>query len=558
MIHRILPLRALCLVALLGLAACEDSEDRAARHLENAEALVAEGDLSAAVLEFRNVLKFVPDHREALAQLAELQMSAGAEDAAFGTYQRLVDDHPDATEGWLTLAEIAIRRNRWDDAASFAEQAEAQAPDSDRTALIRAALDFRAAVETDDAEAAAAAAAVARRHVAAEPGSLIARQILIGHAGAFLGPEDALAEVDAALEDLPGIYALHQLKVQTLADLGRAEAIGPALEAMAQRFPDRTEPQQSLLSWYMQQGDPASAEDFLRGRASEADTALSDRLNLVNFLREIEGAEAALAEIGRQIADMPADAERDTAVLRGLRATLLFEGGEPEAAIDEIRAVLVDLDPGSEANNLRVALARMLAARGRESAAMDEIETVLAQDSGHVEAIKIKALRLIGADETDAAVRLLRKGQATAPEDAELVQLMGDAHARAGNWDLAGARYATAVDLAENAPGPSRVYAEFLLSRGRPGPAETVLVDALRQSPTDLGLLVALSELHLRENRLDKARRGVARLRALGSDRARRAADSIEADMLLRENRTDEMLALVEQMAAGGAATRTP
>ena len=199
-----LSIRSLCLgVLLLGLAACEDFEDRAARHLENAEALVAEGDLGAAVLEFRNVLEYVPTHREALAQLAELQMSSGAEDAAFGTYQRLVDNHPDATEGWLSLAEIALRQNRWDEAAIFADQAEALAPDSARTALIRAALDFRAAVEAEDADMAEAAAAVARRHVDSDPASLIARQILIAHAGNFLTVEDALAEVDAALAVLP-------------------------------------------------------------------------------------------------------------------------------------------------------------------------------------------------------------------------------------------------------------------------------------------------------------------------------------------------------------------
>ena len=162
-----------------------DSEDRAARHLENAEALVAKGDTAAAVLEFRNVLEYQPTHREALTQLAAIQMSGGAEDAAFGTYQRLVDDHPDAAEAWLSLSEIAIRRNRWDEAVRFAEQAEALAPDSDRTALIRAALDFRAAIGAEDAVAAAAAAAVARRHVEGEPDNLIARQVLIADAGNF-------------------------------------------------------------------------------------------------------------------------------------------------------------------------------------------------------------------------------------------------------------------------------------------------------------------------------------------------------------------------------------
>ena len=493
---------------LLTLAACEDSEDRAARHLENAEALVAEGDLGAAVLEFRNALEFAPTSREALTQLADIQMAGGAEGAAFGTYQRLVDNHPDAAEGWLNLAEIAIRQNRWDDAAPFAAQAETQAPDDPRTALIRAALDFRTAVETQDADTAAAAAMVARRHVADEPDNLIARQILIAHAGNFLATEDALAELDAALDVLPDIYTLHQLKVQTLADLGRTDAVGPALERMAQQFPDNTEPRQLLVNWYLGQGDTEAVERFLRTRA-EADTAeFSDRLSLVNFLRELRGPEPALAEIDRQIAAMPEDASRDLAVLRGLRATLMFDSGDPEAAIADLEGVLGTLPDGAEANNLRVALARMLSVVGREDEARAAVETVLEQDSGHVEASKIKAQWLIDEDQTDAAVQLLRQAQATAPRDAEVVRLMGDAHARAGNWELAGERYATAVDLSGKAPRESLIYANFLIGQDRPGPAETVLVDALRQAPNDPDLLVALTGLHLRENRPDQARQG--------------------------------------------------
>lgn len=537
---------------LLVLAGCDSSEDRAARHLRNAESLVAEGDVGAAVLEFRNVLQFDPNNRAALEQMADIQMSRGAEDAAFGLYQRLVDNHPDAAQGWLSLAEIAIRRNRWDQAEVFADEAEARVPDSDRMALIRGALDFRTAIGAQDAAAATAAAGVARRHLAGEPDNLIARQVLIAHAGTFLGTEEALAEIDAALVELPDVYPLHQLKVQTLAELGRVDAVGPALEAMARQFPDRAEPQQLLVDWYLRRGDPDSVERFLRARASGDDAAFSDRLTLVNFMRAAEGTAPALAEIDRQIAALPADAGRDAAVLRGLRATLLFDQGDAGAAIAELEGVLADFTEGADANNLRVALARMYSATGREGDAVAEIETVLAADSGHVEAAKIKARRLIDGDDTDAAVRLLRQAQSTDPRDADVVRLMGEAHARAGNWDLAGERFAQAVDLSGRAPRESLVYADFLLRQGRPRPAETVLVDALREAPSDPALLRALSELHLGENRLGEARRGIAELRALGTEAAVRAAEALEAAVLLRENRTGDVRTLIEQMAAEG------
>lgn len=537
---------------LLTVAACDSAEDRAARHLENAEALMAQGDIGEASLEFRNVLQNVPTNRAALEQFAAIQMMVGAEGGAAALYQRLVDNHPDATEGWLVLAEIAIRDNRWSDAATLAAEAEARAPDDPRTVLIRAMLDFRAAHEAQDAEMAAASATVARTHVAREPDNLIARQLLIAHAGTFLGNEQALVEIDAALASLPHIYRLHELKLQTLAGLERAEALGPALEAMLTQFPDDAETLELLVQWYLGRGNTAAVERVLRDRASVETANLTDRLLLINYLRELRGDAAAQAEIDRQIAALPAEAVSDRTVLRGLRATLLYDQGEALAAIAEIEAVLGEAPRGTEANNLRVALAQMLAAIGREDEAMTEIEAVLADDSGHVEASKIKARQLIDGDETDEAVRLLRLAQTTDPTDPDIVGLMGDAHARAGNWALAEERYAQATALADNAPTESLVYAEFLLGQGRASTAETVLEEALRASPRDLALLRALTLLQLEQGRVDDARSGIVRLRALDTDAARQVAEVLEASALLREGRVDDTQALVEQMATEG------
>jgi predicted Zn-dependent protease len=547
------PLRlfaASLLVVLLG--ACDSPESRAARHMENAENLLASGDIGAATLELRNVLQNMPTDRGALEALAPILLEAGDEGAAAGLYRRLVENHPDAVDGWLTLAEIAIRRNDWANVETLAQEAETRAPDDERTALILAMLDFRAAIQAENAEQAAEAAAVARAHVAREPDSLIARQILIAHAGTFIDEETALAEIEDALTALPEVYALHQIRLQTLAALDRAEAIGPALEDMLARFPDEAQPLEMLVQWYIGRGNTAAVERVLRGRADAETAGLQDRLLLVNFLRELRGDEDALAELDRQIAALPAEPTEDGTVLRGLRATLLFDGGDAPGAIEALRAVLAEAPEEADTNNLRVALAQMIAATGDETAAMAEIDAVLANDSGHVEAGKIKARQLIDGDETDEAIRLLRQAQATDPTDADVLRLMGEAHGRAGNWALAGERYAQAVDLSNNAPAESLVYAEFLLTQGREQAAETVLEDALRAAPADLALLRAITRLQLETDQLDDARQGIARIRALDTDLARQTDEALEASALLREDRVDETQALVERMAEAG------
>ena len=557
MYQSFVPIRFLSIPLLvLALAACDDADSRAARHLANAEALVAEGDLGAAVLEFRNVLQHAPTHRDALEQLAAIQLGNGAENAAFGTYQRLVDNHPDAAEGWLSLTEIAIRNNRWDQVPAFAEQAVALAPEDTRTELINAAIDFRTAAEARDISSAAEARAVARDHVVRQPDNLIARQILIAHAGTFLGPDDLLAEVEMALPELPGNYALHQIRVQTLSELGRVSEVGPALEAMAGQFPDESEPRQLLVDWYMRQGDSDAVERFLRAEASDEAAPFAIRMNLINFLREIQGPEAALSEIDRQIAALPAASgegeDRDGNMLRGLRATLQFDMGAPEEALAELDAVLDVMQEGSDADNLRVARARVLMALGREDAAQAEIDMVLARDSGQVEAAKIKAARLIEAGAIDEAVRLLRQAQATSPRDAEVVMMMGNAHARGGDWDLAGERYSTAVGLSGNAPRETLVYVDFLRQRGQQDLAPPILLDALRQAPGNVALIQSLVDVYLDTNQIEQARRGISQLRALDTPAARQMADMFEVEALRREGRIAEMSDMVESMAAQG------
>ena len=73
-------------VALFGLSACENSKDKAARHLASAMALAEKGDGDRALVEFRNVFKLDPENVEARREFADFLLARGDLAGAYGQY----------------------------------------------------------------------------------------------------------------------------------------------------------------------------------------------------------------------------------------------------------------------------------------------------------------------------------------------------------------------------------------------------------------------------------------------------------------------------------------
>ena len=269
----------------------------------------------------------------------------------------------------------------------------------------------------------------------------------------------------------------------------------------------------------------------------------------MRFLNEVRGPAAARAELDRLVA-----AAADPAPYARARAALDFAAGDTDAAIAAMRGLVADAEPSDATRDLETGLAGMLAETGDGEAAAAIVEAVLAADRDHVAALKLRAKLALDADRPEAAVQDMRTALAQAPRDAEALTVMALAYERQGARELAGEQLARAVEASDRAPAESLRYAAFLMQDDRTGPAEAVLVDALRRAPEDPELLATLGEIHLA--RRDWARAGqVAALLARlgrpggggggGRSSRRRASPG--------EGRTDETLALLEELAGDGS-----
>ncbi|WP_209425313.1 tetratricopeptide repeat protein [Pararhodobacter sp. SW119] len=550
MIRLILPL---VLAATVSLAACENSERRAERHFESGVALLESGEVSQALLELRNAVRLKDDFPEARVLIARTLRERGEAGAAFAEYQRLVDQHPDSLEGRLALGELAFESANWEAAERHGRAALELAPDDRVAQLIGAALDYRDASIASDANAAGEAVATVRAHLdEVSEENLTAWRIVIDHTANTSDRGALLSTLNAAIEARPDIYDFHRMRLGILAELEREADIPGALRAMLAQFPEREEPRGIMVAWYMQQGDLAAAEAFLRELTGAPDAGASEKLVVVEFLRLTSGDDAALEELDQLIAAEP-DATADLATYRALRASIRFERGERDTALSEMQSLLEETEADERTNNLRLVYAQMLLATDAEDQARTQVDRILEDDASHVEALKLRATWLIEADRPGEALAALRTAQGAAPRDPQLMMLMGQAHERGGERDLAGERYALAAEFSGNAAREALNYARYLFEADRIDSAESVLSSALNVSPQSLPLMRAMAEVQMRRNDWDRVTRLVWQMRALDTDAGNTAANEVEAELLLRQGRTQDTITFLEGMVRDGA-----
>jgi tetratricopeptide (TPR) repeat protein len=202
-------------------------------------------------------------------------------------------------------------------------------------------------------------------------------------------------------------------------------------------------------------------------------------------------------------------------------------------------------------NRYKVSLAQMQGAVGNQVAARALVEEVLAADASDVSALKLKASWQVIDDQTAEAIVNLRSALSEAPRDAEIMTLLSAAYEREGNRELMAEMLSLAVEASNRAPQTSIRYANFLAQQEKYRAAEEVLINSLRLAPQDLGLLSTLGRVHLAMEDWARAEQDIERLRQLDDPRATALADEMQAQLLARQRKTDDLTSFLEQLGQG-------
>ena len=541
MLHRCLrfPTHALLLVAALGVAACDSAEERAEAHYQRAMALLDEGDADRAMVEFRNVFRLNGNHHAARAEFARLLAERGQLREAVSQYLRLVEQDWQNAEGHRRLTELALTIGDFGTARTHSDAAYDLDPQNPESRAFRAAVDFR-----DDKEG---AVEMARGVVAEAPGNVAANMVLIADRIRAGDNAAALALIAAAEAHAPKDEGLALAKLGVLEQIGDNAAVGAQLKSMDETFPENPGVRQALVRWYVGEGDLDAAEAMLRADAAAAPDDPTAKLTVVRFLQETRGPEAARAELDRLVAE--AGEGTDTAPYRRALATLDLAEGETERAVATLEDIVATSEPSDDRRDTQAALAGLRDAQGDAAGRDALLDAVLAEDPRHVAALKLRARVLIDGDKPEEAVQALRTALVQAPDDAEVLTLMAAAHEREGARDLAGERLALAVEASGHAAPESIRYARFLMQDDRLGPAEAVIVDALRLAPDDPDLQLTLGQIHVARGDWTRAEQVVALLKQQNDPATRQMATALEADVMHHQDRYDETITLLQSLA---------
>lgn len=540
---RILPsLGPILLAATLALTGCDTAEERAEGHYQRALELLAEGDMDRAMLEFRNVFKLNGEHAQARLQYANTLREQGNIREAFGHYLLLVDQDPNNVVAQRNLAELALTSQDPATAKTHIEKAYALDP---QDPLIRA---LKATVDYQNEDGREGAIAMARDVIAEAPEVVAAHMLLIGDRLRAEKPQEALPLIDTALEFSPSDEGLHLARLATLEMLGDNAETGAELQRMAELFPDNQGVQQALIQWYLRSGDTAAVESLLRGEAAAHPEDPEPALTVVNFLFELQGTDAARAELETLI-----NTASDPAPYAAAMAELDYTVGNTDAAIAGLQGLLEGAEANDATREMQVTLARMLLGTGATAEGAALLDTVIEEDGRNVPALKIRAQIAVEDDRPQDAIQDMRTALTQSPRDPEIMTIMALAHEREGSRELMGERLSMAVETSNRGVGESLRYATFLMQEGRTGPAETVIIDALRRAPENADLLNALGQIHLERKDWERAEQTAGLLLAQGNPVSTAMANAIQTESLRQQGRTEEMLTRLEELAGTGS-----
>jgi predicted Zn-dependent protease len=532
------------------LAGCETVEEKAEAKYQSAVELVDAGEVERAQVELRAVFNLNGQHRDARMLFARLLREDGELEDAFGHYLLVSEQYPGDFESRLAMSEMAITMGAWELAQRHGEAAAELRPDDEAVQTVLLVVAYAEAARTGDDDTREAAGEQAIGLVSDDPGNILAQQVAIDALVREGRYDAALASVEAALEEAPMDRQMNQLKLTILAQAEDMAELGNHLRDMVERFPENREVRTALVRWYLANDDSDGAEAFVRQLVADSGDEIAPRLALVQFLSQVRGTEAALAETERLIEE---GLDNDTFGL--LKASILFDSGAQDVAISQIEQLIEERETTDTVRDMKTTLARMYIATGRRDRARALVDEVLEADPVNTNGLKLRANWLIEDDRVREAVLALRTALDQAPGDPETITLLARAYERDGNRELMAESLALAVTASNAAPEESLRYARFLISDDKLLSAEDVLLQSLRLSPSNVDLLRTLSDVYLGMNDLGRAEQVVEALRGLGTDESNVLANAVQAAIFQRSAQTDESIELMMSMIREGQST---
>lgn len=481
------------LIALaITLAGCGGAEARKAKYLERAKSYLEQENYDKAAIELKNVLQIDPKHAEAYLLLGDLEEKRNNHRQAFGAYTKAVELAPDNTHAQAMLGRYYLLSGNTTKAAELAEGILAKAPNDVEGRVLRAALRVR---EGEEDKALSEAEAVLTDH----PGNADAAELVSAIYQKRRKPEKAISTLTDSIAKNPKDVSMRQQLARLYAEQNTVDMAEQVLREIIQLEPGKMTHRATLAVFLARTEKLADAEKVLR-EAVQADPDDPQRtIVLAEFLANRRSVDQAKQELEKAIEANPATP------LQFALAALYEVKGLSEKAVELYRAVISDQGTKPDGLQARNALANLLFKQEKYDAAGELAAEVLKENPRDNQALLLQSKVALEKGDALSAISSLRSVLKDQPESSAVLTLLGEAHQKNREPELAREHFHKAVAAnPRNVAGRVR-YAQYLASTGDRGEAAKEIDRALAIDDDDASALSTKAQIQASNKNLTGA-----------------------------------------------------
>lgn len=472
---------ALLFSSLLG---CGSSADSAADFVESGKALLSDGNVEKARLEFKNAIQIDPRQAEPFYQLAlidEKQQKWKGMLANLTTVERLDPTHYKAI---VKLGQIYLLSGRFDTALEKANKVIEADSVNVQAWLLKASVELKQGSNN-------AAMSDAEHALKLDPSNievLSLKALILNKEGES---EQALAVIDKALYIKPEHLPLIMIKLSILDEQKDFLAMEKIYREQLKVHPDDRWIAISLAKLLNSQDRYEQAKKVLEEFVSSHPEDKQAKTLLVSLVKTKE-PEQAIVLLDTYIEQSPRDFTFRFAMVK-----LQLDNQKVTDAVASLREIQ-QLDPdGSDGRKAQVMLAGYELQQGNIEKSNIDVDKILVEEPENEGALLLKSrLQIINKD-LDAAITNLRVLLRNNPESDQALVLIAEAYANSGSFDLADDSFREALTVNPGNTTAALSVANNLMETKSLDRTEEVLVKALETASDKEPLLQALAQVRI-------------------------------------------------------------
>ncbi|HAX91142.1 MAG TPA: hypothetical protein DCY07_02905 [Rhodospirillaceae bacterium] len=516
------------LAVTFSLSACDNPEEKAAKHIERGNTLFQQEDYTKARLEYKNAVQLMPTDAEARYRLGLVDEAQGDFRNAFANYTQAEQQNAQHQGALLKLAQYYMAGDQLDQSRKYLNTVFAASPDNAEGHALLGGVLLREK-KLDEAEKEALFA------LQKEPANTTATSVLTGLYKAKGDEDKATQAIENGIKNNPKDVSLLLLKASLFEQYGNLPKITEAYEAVFKLKPNEPAYRMALASSYIKNKKIDEAELIIRQTITDFPERMDIKRKFVDFLNRERGLEIAEKEITLYMTQNP---EQNDPYF--WLADLYISNKDIDRAAALLEKIIVKNEQNPASLNASASLARIHFTKGDKTLAKKLVDAILEKNPGHSEALYVRASLAFDDGAYQNAITDLRAVIRDNPKTTSAYQLLSEILLLQGRLDLASDMLGKLLEThPDNAPARVRI-AQLFEATGNAKYGLEHLALVTKALPAYAVGWESTARLAITAHKWDLAESAIDALRPLEGQTL--TADFLTGQMMSAQGKTEEAL----------------